>query len=58
MHLAMCTQGIWTGLVRDCIFDSGENLGNFCFSEVTLESPVLWYKPDSLVTAYRKNNLM
>lgn len=58
MHLAICSHGIRTGLVRDCIFDSGENLGNFCFSEVTLESPVLWYTPDILVIAYRENNFM
>lgn len=59
MHLTIGIHGIWTGLERDCIFDSGElTLGNFCFSEVTLESPVLWYKPDILLIAYRENNLM
>lgn len=58
MHLAMCNHEIWTGLVRDCIFDSGENMGNFCFSEVTLESLVLWYEPDILIIADRGNNTM
>lgn len=45
--LATCIHGVWTGQVRDCTSDSGENLGNFCFSEVALELSVLWYPSNS-----------
>lgn len=56
MHLAICTHGIRTGLVRDCTSDSGENLGNFCFSEVALESLMLWYKLNILLIAHTGKN--